>query len=232
MAGDVTTRVLEEREWEDDELIEVSRNYYAICRETNDVVYFGEDVDIYEEGVIVSHDGAWLAGENGAEAGIFTPGTILLGARHFQEVAPGVALDQVEIVSLNTTVETPAGTFENVLETRETTPLDPEAEDFKFYFPGIGLVKDGPLDLVSTNPPLPDDFGDGFNQTDEEFTTDFRQSDCTFSSVGRNSYFILSPGYQLNLEGEEDGATIMVQITVLDETMVVDGVENRHPWSI
>ncbi len=227
MVGDVETRIVEEREWADDELTEVSRNYFAICVETNDVYYFGEAVDDYEDGVIVSHDGAWLTGVDDAEAGIFTPGTVTLGARHFQEVAPGVALDQVEITGLSATVETPAGTFENAMETTETTPLDPGVVDLKFYFPGIGMVKDGPLDLVSTVPALPTEFGGGFDQTDEEFTTDFRQSDCTFSTAGRNPYFILSPGYQLNLEGEEDGATITVQITVLDETMVVDGVETR-----
>ena len=49
------------------ELVEVSRNFYARCTQTGDIYYFGEDVDIYEDGVVVSHDGAWLAGkERGA----------------------------------------------------------------------------------------------------------------------------------------------------------------------
>ena len=143
----IATRVVEERETRNDLLAEVSRNYFAICNRTNSVFYFGEDVDIYDDTgtTIVSHDGSWLAGVNEARAGIVMPGTVLLGARYFQEVAPGVAMDRAEILSLSAVVETPAGTFSDCLLTRETTPLDRRAKDFKFYAPGIGLVKDGVL---------------------------------------------------------------------------------------
>jgi hypothetical protein len=56
------TRVVEERETENGELVEVSRNYFAVCKPSNDIYYFGEDVDDYEDGEIVGHGGAWLAG--------------------------------------------------------------------------------------------------------------------------------------------------------------------------
>ena len=57
----VTARVVEEREWEDGELVEVSRNFFV---QTSDgtVCYYGEDVDDYEAGQIVDHGGAWRAG--------------------------------------------------------------------------------------------------------------------------------------------------------------------------
>ena len=225
----VETRIVEERELEDGELIEVSRNYFAICEETNDVYYFGEDVDCYENGVIVGHESAWLAGEDGATAGIFLPGQFLLGSRFFQEVAPEVALDRVEIVNLSATVETPAGTFENALELFETTPLEPGVEDTKFFFPGVGMVKDGVLDLVSAVPEFDAEAiaDNGFNQMDPEFTDDFRIEECSFTTVGRNPYFILEPGYQIVLEGEEDGVAIEKTVTVLDHTRIVDGVETR-----
>jgi hypothetical protein len=42
--GGVDTRIVEEREWSGGELIEVSRNYFAISPKTGDVYYFGEDV--------------------------------------------------------------------------------------------------------------------------------------------------------------------------------------------
>lgn len=145
----VETRVVEERESEDGELVEVSRNYFAICTRTNSVFYFGEDVDIYRNGRIVSHAGAWQAGVADARPGIIMPGTVLLGARYFQEIAPDVALDRAEIESLTETLQTPAGEFTNVLKTEETTPLEPDAEEFKYYAPGIGLIKDGPLELMS-----------------------------------------------------------------------------------
>jgi hypothetical protein len=144
----IETRVVEERETEDGELVEVSRNYFAICNRTNSVIYFGEEVDIYEDGVIVGHEGEWLAGVDGARPGIIMPGTVLVGARYFQEVAPGVALDRAEIVSLTATVQTPAGRFTRCLRTRETTPLEPGEVEFKSYAPGIGLIQDEVLRLV------------------------------------------------------------------------------------
>ena len=76
-------------------------NYFAICKETNSVIYFGEDVDNIENAVVVNHDGSWLAGVKGARAGLIMPGMPLLGARYYQEVAPGVALDRAEIESLD-----------------------------------------------------------------------------------------------------------------------------------
>ncbi len=148
MVNGVRTRVVEELETADSQLVEISRNYFAICQQTNSVVYFGEDVDIYEDGEVVSHDGAWRAGENGARAGVMMPGIVLLGARYFQEVAPEVAMDRAEILSLDAVVETPAGTFEEVLVTEETTPLEPNAKELKFYAPGIGLIQDSALKLV------------------------------------------------------------------------------------
>ena len=52
----VTTRVIEEREWQDDELFEVTWNYFAQASDGS-VCYFGEDVDIYVASGI-SHEGA------------------------------------------------------------------------------------------------------------------------------------------------------------------------------
>lgn len=43
----IQTRVVEERESKDGKLIEVSRNFFAICEQTKDVFYFGEEVDMY-----------------------------------------------------------------------------------------------------------------------------------------------------------------------------------------
>lgn len=152
MIDGIQTRVLKEVETKNGKLYEVATNYFAICNRTNSVVYFGEDVDFYENGVVVSHDGSWRAGVNGAKPGIIMPGTVLLGARYFQEVAPKVALDRAEIVSLSEVVQTPAGKFEKCLKTKETTPLEPDVREFKWYAPGIGLIRDGVLKLVWRSP--------------------------------------------------------------------------------
>src|SRR5438445_765143 len=46
----VKTRVVEEKETADGELVEISHNYFAISKKTGDVYYFGEDTDEYEHG--------------------------------------------------------------------------------------------------------------------------------------------------------------------------------------
>jgi hypothetical protein len=147
------TRIVEERESEDGELVEISRNYFAVCKPTNDVFYFGEDVDIYEDDEIVSHEGAWLAGQNGSKAGMIMPGKVEVGLKYYQEIAPGVAEDRAEIVSVNDTLYTPAGDFQNVLKTEETNPLEPDEKEFKFYAPGIGLIQEEAIKLVNYTKP-------------------------------------------------------------------------------
>ncbi|MDD5139074.1 MAG: hypothetical protein PHY43_02305 [Verrucomicrobiales bacterium] len=143
----VETRIVEERETADGQPVEISRNYFAISRRTGDVFYFGEDVDMYRDGKVTSHDGAWLSGVGGARFGLQMPGTPLLGARYYQEVAPKVAMDRAEVKSLGDKLETPAGRFENCLNTDETSALE-SAREVKIYAPGIGLVFDGALKLT------------------------------------------------------------------------------------
>ncbi len=135
--GAIETRVVEERETVDGKETEVSRNYFAICKKTNSVYYYGEDAG-----------GAWMHGEKGARFGMLMPGTVLIGARHYQEIAPGAAMDRAEVISLSETVETPAGKFENCLKVLETTPLEPDDKSHKYYAPGIGLVREGGMKLV------------------------------------------------------------------------------------
>lgn len=143
----VETRIMEERETEDGQLIEISRNFFAICKQTKSVFYFGEEVDIYKEGKIVAHEGAWIHGKNNARAGMMMPGEPIIGARYYQEVAPKVAMDRAEIVDVNATLRTPAGKFKGCLKVQEDNPLDNEKE-FKIHAPGIGLIQDEDLLLV------------------------------------------------------------------------------------
>ena len=96
----IMTRVVEEKEWKNEQIIEVSRNFFAICEETNDVFYFGEEVDMYRNGKVANHKGAWLAGENGAKPGLIMPGEPKKGMKYYQEVAKGVAMDIAEIINI------------------------------------------------------------------------------------------------------------------------------------
>lgn len=51
-----------------------------------------------------------------------------------------------------------------------------------------------------------------------QFTKEFHLEECKFLSEGENSHFILKPGYQLVLQGEEEGKTVRFLMAVLPET--------------
>jgi hypothetical protein len=142
------TRVVEEREWINGQLAEVTWNYYARRPGSGDIFYFGEDVEIYSNGQVVSQEGSWLAGRDGAKPGLYMPDLFLLGSRYFQEMAPGVSMDRAEHVDMGVTVETPAGVFEGCVVVMETTALEEDEETVKVYAPGLGLVVDGSLQLA------------------------------------------------------------------------------------
>jgi hypothetical protein len=150
----VTTRVIEERESVDGELLEISWNYYAQAADGT-VCYFGEDVDIYEpEGDIV-HDGAWCADDPGNAAGIIMPADPEPGLRYQNELAPGIAEDRAKIVGSGPVTVT-AGTFAETILVRETNPLDGDT-GFKTFAAGMGLIIDGPVELfhVEEDAPFP-----------------------------------------------------------------------------
>jgi hypothetical protein len=144
----VETRVVEEREWKKGKLYEVARNYFAICEQTKDVFYFGEDVDFYENDKIVKHDGSWRAGEKGNKAGLIMPGAPKVGMKYYQEIAPDIAMDRGEIVSLTETCKTPAGTFSACMKVKEGSAIERFVTEYKYHAPGIGLVRDEDLQLV------------------------------------------------------------------------------------
>lgn len=149
--GGVTTRVLTETEWEFDEdegefeLIEISYNFFALTP-TGTVCYFGEAVDIFEDGELVSHEGEWRADDEGSAPGIFMPADPRPGMRFQIERAPGVAEDEGRIVGVGP-VRVPAGTFRETIRVREFNPLD-RGKGYKVFAAGVGTIIDGPLALV------------------------------------------------------------------------------------
>jgi hypothetical protein len=143
----VTTRVLVETEFEDGEIVEISRNFMAQAPDGS-VCYFGEEVDIFEDGEIVSHDGAWRAGEDGNLPGIIMPGEPEVGMIFQQEFAPGIAEDQAEILAFGEEIDVPAGMFSDTLTTEDCNPLD-GTMDLKVYVDGIGLAIDEFAELIS-----------------------------------------------------------------------------------
>jgi hypothetical protein len=143
----VTTRVVEEREWANGDLSEVTWNYHVQAPDGTNC-YYGEDVDIYEDGGI-SHEGAWCAGAGDNQAGIFMPADPRPGTKYQNEVAPGVAEDEAKIVGVGP-VEVPFGEFRETIRIREFDPLTAE-KDYKIHAAGVGIIVDGPLRLVDIN---------------------------------------------------------------------------------
>lgn len=144
----ITTRVVTESEWNNGNLVEISRNYYAIDKETSDIFYFGEDVVHYQLGMIIGYRGSWRAYEGDNQPGIIMPGSPRVNTSYFQENAPGVALDRAEILSLSQTINTATEEFKFCLKVRESSPLEPSVQDIKFYAPGVGLIREKHLQLV------------------------------------------------------------------------------------
>lgn len=151
LVAGIYTRVLEERETVGGALLEVSRNFFV---QTGDgtVCYYGEDVDIYANGVIVSHDGAWRAGVSGAMPGIFMPATPAAGQAFEQEVASGIAQDRVTIKAVGETTVVPLGTYSTTIRFKETTPLEPGASSTKVYASGVGPLVDDIVRLTGMTP--------------------------------------------------------------------------------
>jgi hypothetical protein len=138
----VQTLVLEEKVFNNDELIERALDFFA-QHEDGTVYYFGEAVDNYENGKIMDHAGSWLAGKNGAQPGIFMPAHPFVGQTFNQENAPGVAEDRSTVLALDERVRTAAGRFTGCAKFEDTNPLDsPPTTEFKWYCPSVGLVRD------------------------------------------------------------------------------------------
>ena len=125
---------------EDGQTVEDTFDWYAQDASGN-LWYLGEDTKEYENGEVVSTEGSWEAGVDGAQAGIILPADPQAGMAYRQEYYAGQAEDAAEIVAVDGHVEVPFGTFDDVLETRDFTPLDPDVEEHKFYARGVGPVE-------------------------------------------------------------------------------------------
>jgi hypothetical protein len=132
--------VVEVKDFEDGELVESTRDFYAQHKDGT-VYYMGERVDDYEGGQIVGHGGQWLAGEGDNQAGIFMPAEPKVGDEFEQERAPGIAEDQSKVIAVDQSIESPAGSFTGCLKTEDLDPLSSNIET-KTYCPDAGLVRE------------------------------------------------------------------------------------------
>lgn len=106
------------------------------------VWYFGEDTkELDANGNVTSTEGTWRAGVNGALPGIVMEAQPRVGDRYAQEQAPGVAQDQAQVLSLDASTTIPLGFFDDLLLTKETSPLEKGFAEHKYYAAGIGFIR-------------------------------------------------------------------------------------------
>lgn len=135
----ITATVVHDIVEKDGETVEDTRDWYGQDDRGN-VWYLGEDTAEYENGEIVSREGSWEAGVNGARAGIIMLGDPRPGDLYYQEYEEGDAEDMGAVESLSDNVEVPYGSYEDALRTADYNPIDEDGET-KWYVEGIGLVK-------------------------------------------------------------------------------------------
>lgn len=161
--GEIVTRVVRELEWVDEDedarfdnkedLIEESFNYFAQAPDGT-VCYFGEEVDIYEDGEIVSHEGSWRADGGKNAPGIFMPADVqglTVGTSWYMEVAPKVAKDRATFEGVEDHIV--EGTvYDNAIRITDCNTIDRDCGT-KFYAPGVGLIVDNVLELTEYTTP-------------------------------------------------------------------------------
>ena len=145
----VTCRTLQEMEVEDGEIAEISRNFFAQA-DDGSVYYFGETVDIYENGAIVGHGGSWLVG--GPQAGDPTETATALDPTVFMPAFPEVgdvfkpedifpfADETDEVLKVGKTVVVSAGQFVGCIKIEESSLLS-ESTEIKWYAPAVGVIQ-------------------------------------------------------------------------------------------
>lgn len=139
IANGVEARVVHDLVTERRRPVENTYDWYAQDSDAN-LWYMGEDTREYQDGKAVSTAGSWEAGVDGAQPGIALPADPVPGMKYRQEYYAGEAEDNGEIVSLDEQAGVPAGHYRPALMTRDTTAVEPNVLEFKFYAAGVGPV--------------------------------------------------------------------------------------------
>jgi hypothetical protein len=135
----IEARVVHDIVSENGSVVEDTFDWYAQDADGN-LWYLGEDTKEYENGKLKTTEGSWEAGVDGALPGIIIPADPQPGMIYREEYYKGQAEDGAEILSVNAHAKVPYGTFDDVLQTRNFTPLEPNLVEEKFYVRGVGPV--------------------------------------------------------------------------------------------
>jgi hypothetical protein len=119
--------------------VEDTFDWYAQDKDGN-LWYLGEDTKEYEDGKVVSTEGSWEHGVDGAEAGIIVAAEPKQGLTYREEYYAGHAEDAAEVLGVEGKVQVPYGRFGNAMITRNFSGIEPNVEELKFYAKGVGPV--------------------------------------------------------------------------------------------
>jgi len=139
IANGVTARVVRDTVSSDGEVVEDTFDWYAQDADGN-IWYLGEDTAEFEDGELVTREGSFEAGVDGALPGVALPGSPVPGVAYRQEYYEGHAEDNGEVLSTDEMAEVPAGQYDGVLLTKDTIALEPDVLEYKLYAPGVGPV--------------------------------------------------------------------------------------------
>ncbi len=213
----VDTVVVWDRVWLEGDLIEDTKDWYAQDKDGN-VWYFGEESYELIDGKIISNHGSWESGNDGAQPGIIMFADPRVGVTYREEYYAGEAEDMAEVLSLNEKVDVPYGSFENCLQTKNFSPLEPDVMEYKYYCIGpnsVVLEIDGEdqerVELISVefnSTPSPNDLsenGSDSNTADEPTGTPLSGGEDAMSDGNQTDSSSGSPA--------EDREMLQTQIT-------------------
>jgi hypothetical protein len=140
----VNTAVVWERDYEADQLIESKLSFFA-QDDTGNVWNLGEYPEEFAAGVFTGAPNTWIAGVNLAEGGVHmaaVPPSIAEPA-YLQGWAPDIGFaDCARITATNESVCVPVACYNDVLVTKETSPLDSaSASQNKYHAAGVGIIQ-------------------------------------------------------------------------------------------
>jgi hypothetical protein len=140
----VEAAVIEDRAFEDGELVERTLDYFA-QGDDGAVYYLGEHVANIRRGRVVHHRGSWLYGKHTDVLGVAMPAEPVLGAQWRFEDVPGITVESNRIEEVGMRSRAGGRLFTDVIRVQEF--IQPEGDlEYKLYARGTGLIAEYPPD--------------------------------------------------------------------------------------
>ncbi len=135
----IEARVVHDVVHEHGQLVENTVDWYA--QDSGGTIwYLGEFTREYEDGEVVSTDGSFEYGVDGAQAGVAVPASPVAGCGYRQEYYEGQAEDRGRVLTTRDRIKVHGEAYRSVLTTSDRVPLEPFVLEHKFYAVGVGPV--------------------------------------------------------------------------------------------